>query len=188
MKKIILTIAVVAFAASVSAQDFSYGLKGGLNLATFTNDSEAKLKPSIYIGGFAEWRLGDVLAISPELYYSRQGAAANMQGLKVKSRLNYLNLPVLAKLYLTDALSLDLGPQIGFLINSVAWAKANGNTGTTKMKGVNSVDVSFPVGLTFNFGNYLVQGRYNIGLTQINDDDPDKSKNSVIQLGVGYRF
>ena len=191
MKKIIfLAVALVISTATFSQT--SYGVKGGLNLANITNDSDAKFKPSIYAGGFMEFRLNYIMSISPELYFSRQGSHADISGIKTNVRFNYLNLPVLVKLYIADGISLDLGPQVGYLINSKIWMKYGGTSATTDFSDsgfdANQVDVSFATGLTYNLGNFFIQGRYNLGLTDVVKDDPDHSKNSVIQFGVGYRF
>lgn len=190
MKKLILIAALVVMSASAAMAQASWGLKGGLNLANITS-SDAEMKPSIYAGAFAEWRLGSVVAISPELIYSRQGSKDSFEGADLKLRLNYLNLPVMVKLYLTsnDALSLDLGPQFGYLLNAKDWVKVDGDSSSEDVKDwMNSVDVSFGAGLTYNLGSKMfVQGRYNIGLTEVFDDG-DGERNGVIQLGVGCRF
>ncbi len=190
MKKILLLIAIFAVGATAVRAQATYGVKGGLNLATLTNSDDGSMKPSIYLGAFAEWRLGDIVAISPELVYSRQGVAANgtLSGVDVKTKLrfNYLNIPVLAKLYVLDDLSLDLGPQFGILLNARAWMKADGTSADAKYSNAETLDVSFALGLSYNIDRFIVQGRYNLGLTQA-DKNLD-TKNSVLQLGVGYRF
>ena len=195
MKRFFLLVAVFTMSVSVAFSQASFGLKGGLNLATLTqNEGDAKMKPSIYVGGFMEYRFGTLMAISPELYYSRQGFHADEEGVKMNFRTNYLNLPVLAKIYVADGLSIDLGPQVGFMLNSKLWAKSGGQTVTLDIPNefvdveMNSVDVSFAMGLTYNIGNIFVQGRYNLGLTDVVKDDSIPSKNSVLQLGMGVRF
>ena len=194
MKKIIFLAAALVISAAAFSQT-SFGLKSGLSLANLTNsEGEAKFKPSIYAGGFMEFSLNYIISVSPELYYSRQGFHAEEDDVKMNLRLNYMNLPVLVKLYVADNLSLDLGPQVGFLLNSKVWVKSGGVSATMDVPNeympveLNSVDVSFAMGLTYNLGNFFLQGRYNLGLTDIAKDDPDHSKNSVIQFGVGYRF
>ena len=191
MKKIIFLAAAIVISTAAFSQT-SFGLKGGLNLATLTNsDDEAKMKPSIYAGGFLEYRLNFIVSISPELYYSRQGFHAKESDVNMDFRFNYINLPVLVKLYVADGLSLDLGPQVGYLLNSKVWGKFDGVGVTLDANDffdLNSVDVSFAMGLTYNLGNCFLQGRYNLGLTDVAKDDPDHSKNSVIQFGIGYRF
>lgn len=192
MKKVILLAAVLAMSASAAFSQASFGLKGGLNLANLTNnDGEADMKASVYAGGFMEFRINDFFAISPELIYSRQGFHMEESGTKMNLRLNYLNLPILAKFYVTERLSVDVGPQVGCLLNTKLWMKSGGETATVDPNDYweldeNSLDVSFAIGLTYNFGNIFVQGRYNLGLTEYAKDAD--SKNSVIQFGVGYRF
>lgn len=203
MKKIIILATLLVMGASAANAQFTFGIKGGLNLADISNsqkianaeDVDAKMKPSFYLGAFGEYKFNDFIAISPELVYSRQGAKAVAKegDGKFFMRQNYINLPVLAKLYLIDnSLSLDLGPQFGLLAGSKAVTKVDGDTGDEDTKDFyNSFDVSFAMGLTYDFGNhFLVQARYNLGLTDSAKDSTYdvKFKNNVFQLGVGYRF
>jgi len=190
MKKIVLLTAAL-FISVVAFSQVSFGLKGGLNYATLTNDEESNFKPSVYGGAFMEYRLGFIASISPELYYSRQGASAKEDGIEAQFRLNYVNLPVLVKLYLADGLSLDLGPQLGYLLDAKLWGKEDGVSATVDAKeflDMNKIDVGFAAGLTYNIGKFFLQGRYNIGFIDVVKDDVDHSKNNVIQLGVGIRF
>ncbi len=188
MKKLILIAALLMISVSAAFAQPSYGVKLGLNGANVSK-MDGDMKFSLYGGVFAEWKLGNVVAISPELIYSRQGSQEKFDGDKYRARLNYLNLPVMVKLYLTmdNSLSLDLGPQFGYLLNAKAWAKEDGNTATGDMEGMNDFDVSFGAGLTYNFGKVFAQGRYNIGLTNAFKGG-DGERNGVIQIGLGYRF
>ena len=51
---------------------------------------------------------------------------------------------------------------------------------------LNKVDVSIPMGVSYEFSNINIDARYNLGLTKIIDQD--NSKNSVFQITVGYKF
>jgi hypothetical protein len=196
MKKIVLLAVMLAMSASAAFSQVSFGVKGGLNLANATNNNgETDMKPSFYVGGLMEYRISDFFGISPELLYSRQGAKSEQDGVTAKIRLNYINLPVLAKIYVAEGLSFDLGPQVGFLIDSDIWAKAGDQTVTVDLPSSefntpapNTLDVSFAMGLTYNFNKCFVQGRYNLGLTTVFEEDEMNAKHSVIQVGVGYRF
>ncbi len=197
MKKIFLTIAVVLMAVAVNAQAPSFGLKGGLNLSTITSADDAKMKPSVYVGAFAEWKFTDFVGFAPELVYSRQGSAIKDEYLGEadagKMRLNYLNVPLMVKLYVADGLTVDLGPQVGFLLEAKMWAKIDGQTDTEDIcDAINKVDVSFGAGVTYNFTDRLgVSARYNIGLTKVPDSSESGAsgmKNSVLQIGLSYRF
>lgn len=202
MKKIIFAVATFLLLSAAASAQLSYGLKGGMNLTTLTQvrHTDAEFKPSFYIGGFAEYRFNDFLAISPELVYSRQGYKYSISNAYVDSgdgqyRLNYINIPVLAKIYVIgERLSLDLGPQFGFLATAKLKLdyEMGGESGdrTIDVKDdVPTFDCSFAAGLTYNFGKVFVQGRYNLGLTEtVINDRGKKCKNSVFQIGAGYRF
>lgn len=186
MKKVILLVACLAMSVGAFAQDWSYGLKGGINLANIT-DLDAKMKPSFHIGAFAEYRISDFFGIQPEFVYSRQGSFEKVGNVKEWLRFNYINIPVLAKIYVLDGLSVNLGPQFGLLLNSKSKAKGSGSTLTNKIDGSKGLDVSFAMGLSFNLDyNWFIDARYNLGLTDVNKHFD--GKNGVLQVGVGYRF
>jgi long-subunit fatty acid transport protein len=200
MKKIMLTaVAVMAFAFS-NAQGTKFGVKAGLNLTNLTGDVEdASSLVGFQVGGFAEFKLTEKFAIQPELLFSTQGAKNKFTDFddstyEYDTKLNYLNIPVLAKYYITEAFSVEAGPQIGVLLS----AKEDGEDAKDYYK---SVDFGFNVGAGYNFTENLSVGlRYTIGLSSVYDtpdsidgfedfDFGDVSvKNSVFALAVGYKF
>ncbi len=195
MKKILL-FAVVAMMSTSAFAQWSYGVKGGLNLASLTNHDQiygddAKMKAAYYFGAFAEYQINDFVAVSPELVFSSQGQAFKYDEAKGSMRLNYLNLPILAKISLIDKLTLDLGPQFGFLVNAAEMVKFDGEKfKESNTDDINKFDIGFAMGLTYDLGPCLVQARYNLGFTDVIKDNEfdDKFKNNVLQIGVGYRF
>lgn len=50
------------------------------------------------------------------------------------------------------------------------------------------VNVSIPVGLSYEYMNVILDARYHIGLTKVNKADAGDSKNKVFTFTVGYRF
>lgn len=184
MKRIfLLAAALLSFClakAQFSAGDFVYGVKAGLNLSSMSN-WDVKTKTSFHGGAFFEWRVLDFLGVSPEVVYSRQGTRQKVDGVKYRYRLNYLNIPVLAKIYVWRELSLDAGLQFGFNLNSREVVKTS-NVTTRYKKSVNTFDLSFPIGLSCSSGDFVVSARYNVGLTNVTG----KAKNNVFQLSVGY--
>ncbi len=195
MKKLILLTAVSIMSVSAAFSQVSFGVKGGLNLATMTNfEGDTGMKPSFYVGGVMEYRISDLIAISPELLYSRQGIQMKEEGATARIRLNYINLPVLAKIYVVDNFSFDIGPQIGLNIGSDIWAKAGGQTATIDLPSSefdtpapSTLEVGLALGVTYNIDRFFVQGRYNLGLTNIFGENLN-SKNGVIQIGAGMKF
>ena len=93
----------------------------------------------------------------------------------------------MAKYYATEALSIEVGPQVGFLINSEE--EFEGETFDTK-----DITSNVDFGLNFGLGYKLASGlnfsaRYNLGLSNVDDSDFDvEIKNSVFQFSVGYFF
>lgn len=195
MKKLFVFAVAIFLAWGVKAQpgmsNLTYGVKGGWNITNISN-ADAKNKMSIHLGGFAEWRINDYFGIQPELLYSRQGyrdkATVDGETIKTRLRVNYLNIPVLAKLYVLDDLSVDLGPQFGFALNAKNRTKSGGHVTKNKITNFNTFDFSFAIGASYQMDDFMFSARYNIGLTNIFDknDVGGNRKNHVFQLSVGY--
>ena len=112
-----------------------------------------------------------------------------MQGYKIKGvddayNLDYINVPVLANVYVAPGLALKAGPQIGFMTRA--------KCGDFDFKDIyKTVDFSIPVGASYEISDFVIDFRYNIGVTNIfkNDGDDDGSvRNSVVMLTVGYKI
>lgn len=191
MKKLLLVIVAFVLTSSVQAQtEITVGPKFGWNITNISNMSDSKNKMSINLGGFAEFKFNDYFALQPELLYSRQGFRAKDDGVKVKTRVNYLNIPILAKFYVLDGLSVDLGPQLGFALNGKTKSKHGGTTVKHKITNINTCDISFAIGASYEYEQFVLSARYNFGLTNVWDKDVvgENNKNHVFQLSVGYRL
>lgn len=185
MKKIFVLLACVVMTSSVFAQDykpFSYGVKAGLNLSTFSGKdvSGAKIKPNFYAGVVTEFRISNLFAVSPELMYSGEGAKYKFENKNYNFNTSNLNLPVLAKFYVTKGLSLNVGPQFGYVLG----AKADGEKVDKDF--YNKFQVAAAVGATYNFGKLFVEARYNYGFTKFMKEA--KNNANAIQVGLGYKF
>ena len=130
--------------------------------------------------GFAEIKISEKFSIQPELMYSSQGASSDLGG---DLKLDYINIPVMAKFYVAKSFSLEAGPQIGFLVS----AKADGED---VKDFVSSTDFGFNFGAGYDFTEKLSAGlRYNLGLSNVDDSDSgDSIKNAVISITLGYKF
>ena len=53
--------------------------------------------------------------------------------------------------------------------------------------GLKKFDFSIPVGLSYEFANFVFDARYNFGVTDVFDWS-DAPKNSVFQFTFGYKF
>lgn len=196
MKKLFLFLLFLGVTGMVCAQsEIVIGPKFGLN-ATNISNSEGKNKASIHLGGFATTKLSERIALQVELLYSRQGwrDKGHIEGdkdVKLKARVNYLNIPVMARFYVLDKFSVDLGPQLGLALNAKAKAKYGSTTVKEKIDDLNTVDLTFGMGLSYDLDmGFTVSARYNLGITNVFDKDKTgvTNTNRVFQLSLGYRF
>ncbi len=191
MKKLFTVIIILGISMMINAQDVKFGLKGGVNFASFSGKDVENVdsKTAFHVGVLAEIPLLDKFSLQPELLYSVQGIKENDDNAEFK--LNYLQLPLMGKYYVTDEFSLEAGPQVGFLLSAKAKVEGEGE-GDIK-DDMNKTDFGLNFGLGYTLGNRLnVNARYNFGLSKIYNKDTFlsdiKAYNSVIQVSVGYIF
>ncbi|AXG75155.1 PorT family protein [Flavobacterium arcticum] len=187
MKKLLLSAAaVMAFSFATQAQEVKFGAKAGLNIADFGGDAETDgSRTGLHVGAIAEIKLTETFSVQPELLYSMQGAKGKELGVEYDLKFDYINIPIMAKYYLMEGLSIEAGPQVGFLMS----AKAEDEDVKDGYKGVDfalngGVAYDLPMGVFF-------QARYSAGLNNIYDgegSDDYKTTNNVISLSVGYKF
>lgn len=180
MKKlnVVLILFLLLFQTSHS-QSIKFGVKAGLNYAN-TTGSEIKTNAisNYHVGLVAEINILEGFAIQPELIYSTQGATYKTVDQDIMNELGYITIPVMLKINLSDNLSLELGPQAGFLLSEKNKFDA---------KKVDTFDFTANAGLGLKITNSLfAQARYGLGLTEIKTDS--KIKNSVFQLSLGFLF
>ena len=209
MRKIALLIALTVFGLTqTNAQNF--GFKGGYNYSSFngevTKDNSPKGLSGFYVGALLELPLGDVISLQPEVIYSRQGAAweqkNNLGSFKKDLRLDYLNIPVMAKVNL-GPLFLQGGVQFGFLVDKPEVSYTAGNrriSQTVDKDAYASFDFGVGAGLGVNLGqHFFVEARYTHSLTNALDpnnnslknahiSDDNNFKNAVLSLGLGVKF
>lgn len=175
--------AMAAFGLSnVNAQETAFGVKAGVNFASLTGDNEGlDGLTSFHLGGVANIGVSEKFSVQPEVLYSMQGASYD--GGEIK--LDYINVPVLAKFMVAEGFSIEAGPQIGFLVS----AKEDGEDLKDFVKGT---DFSGVLGVGYKLTSGLNFGaRYNVGMSNIIDSDLEDAgelKNGVIQLSVGFMF
>lgn len=190
MKKF-LASALMLLAASTTtfAQNavgsFSLQPKAGISIADMT-DTQGTTSRIGFVGGLeGEYQASDIFSLSLGVNYSQEGFKMKNSDNKIK--LDYINVPILANVYLTKGLAVKVGVQPGFNIgNSVT---VDGNTMSSSKKdydGIKSVALSIPVGLSYEISNVVLDARYNWGVTKAFDGLD--SKNSVFQVTIGYKF
>jgi hypothetical protein len=187
MKKVfVITMALVAF--NISAQNITYGAKTGLNFATMVGEDAEGLdgRTSFHLGFTAEIEISDTFSIQPELLYSSQGFKQDIDDESDTAKVDYINLPVMAKFYVGNGFSLEAGPQIGFLVSAES-------DGEDVKEFLESTDFALNLGAGYKINSKMNIGlRYSMGLTDAVKDDEEGDdydfKHSVFLLSFGYSF
>lgn len=202
MKKLV-SLVLFLLSISFSAQEISYGLKAGLNVANFSLSSDAMgefdSRMSFHAGAVLEWGITEKFAIQPELLYSSVGAkdeyTEDEATVKTTAIVDYLSIPVMAKYYVADGFSLELGPQLGILLSAKGKYEASYDGGseseTIVMKdNFESIDFGAGFGAGYKLENGLLfNARYVLGISNIIKDSGDEwGKNNVFQISLGYIF
>lgn len=189
MKKLFL-MAVMALATVSSFAQHRVGTvtiqpKVGLSLANVTK-GDGDIRVGAVAGAEFEYQVSDIFSLSAGALYSMQGCKGEVEGYDATVKLDYLNIPILANVYVAKGLAVKLGIQPGFNVTSKASVEKGGTKVTTELDDVESVDFSIPVGLSYEINNFVIDARYNLGVSKIMDGSD--SKNSVFQFTLGYKF
>ena len=206
MKKIILSVALLLAAGfSASAQeDIKFGVKAGVNFATFGGDADnADTRTGFHAGIVAEFKLSENFSVQPELLYSQMGAKSesseSFAGVtyrsEVTAKYDYISLPILAKYYIIEGLSIEAGPQVGLLVSAKGESTESAGGETLSSSGdlkdtTKSIDFGVAGGVAYDLSmGVFFQARYYAGLSNTYDGEGSGDiKNSAIQLSVGYKF
>ena len=189
MKKILFVAALMLSSVSTFAQhavgSFNLQPKVGVSIANLTEVKGSDPRVGLVAGVEGEYQASDIFSVSAGVLYSMQGAKANFANLvDATNRLDYINVPIMANVYVVKGLAVKLGVQPGFNVSNKI--KVNNLDAVENPAKAQSVDVSIPVGLSYEYNNFQLDTRYNWGVSKafkLTD-----AKNSVFQITLGYKF
>ena len=181
---ILFIIAITFFSPGVShAQEnkSKFGIKGGLNISNlYTHDTkDENFRIGYHAGLFLKLALTDYFAIQPELLYSTKGGVLEYQNSfvagKARFNLNYMDIPVLAVLNITDAFSIHAGPCFSVLtkVNMINDTKGSDFFDFEKELDRNDFqvfDLSLTAGLQVDIKRIGIGARYNYGFINVGKD------------------
>lgn len=210
MKKLILSLAVLASAAGVAnAQTgIKVGLKGGFNLSTYSGGGSkgTEYKAGFAAGPFVNFGVSDNFSIQPEFLYSQKGASqdnvtypsgTSTINVTRKDALGYLDVPIMFRYNIGEdgkGFFVELGPQGSFVLHRRQFVEdGSGNevagSRITTTDPLNKVVLGYVGGLGYQITSGLQLGlRYTGDFTQINKDAAYNIHNSVFQFQAGYAF
>lgn len=183
-----------------NAQQFSYGYKAGASFSGM-NLKEGSTKTGFNGGIFGQLRIAS-FAIQPEMLYGMQGMKykydlvtegdAIISDYSGKVSMAYLSIPLMLKYYVVSGLSIEAGPQLGFLLSAKDkpddWEKRDVKDIMKKTDFAINFGASYKLPLA-PVGFYA---RYSLGLTDIyntsKSGSDDAGKNRVFQIGAFVIF
>ena len=193
MKKLMMIAAMMLMSMGAFAQNevgqFTLKPMVGMTLANITN-IDGKIKVGLAAGVEAEYGITETFGVSGGVLYSMEGSK-NKDNSDLKTNLDYINVPILANAYLFKGFAVKVGVQPGFLVRAKEKYSNGGITVDGDIKDAcNKVQLSIPIGLSYEYADFVFDARYNWGLTNTfkNDNSDKKSHNSVFMFTLGYKF
>lgn len=189
MKKAGILAWTIFFSASVFSQT-QLGIKAGININDISDNfapNNVATRIGYHAGLLAHIHVQRRLAVQPEVVFSSQGAKYTLNNFNGDVKTNYLNIPVLLQYLGNRGIRLQTGPQLGLLLDGEI-ERNNGNV-TDLKNGMNEADFSWVFGLGFLSRSGLgADARFNLGLTDIFEQNGRNAKHRVWQIGLFYQF
>lgn len=198
----ILTVALFAFTGMLNhaqAQNpVSFGIKGGMNVASLSGGeySEADNRIGLTAGASIDINFPMVpLGIESGVYYSQKGSVYEDALIEEELRLDYVEIPVMAKLRVGPPAPVRLhflmGPYVGIPVNAEYTEETSAGSATVDLSDeVHDVDYGLMggVGLDLSLGltSFNIQARYSHGFMNVFENA--NAKNRVFSLVAGIRF
>jgi hypothetical protein len=214
MRKYIILLASVYFgyfssfgqntAKNSSDSKTKIGIKAGYTWSYPTADQTGvtlNSRSGYMFGVFLARPSRGVIGYRPEIVYSRQGYSYDEGGKNTAILNDYIYLPQLTTFSIGKFFQLQVGGQVGFLINA---KKQASNSDSAMLDLMNRVDYGFAGGIELNPVSGLILGaRYNLGLGKMYKQEPSSSgipfplpfnpgttnfKNGMIHIFIGFKF
>lgn len=204
-RSIFLTFAIFLGVASMGfAQDreSKAGIRASVNLSNWYADEvdDKNVKLGFGVGLFYRAHITDNFSIQPEIGFSQKGSTFTYNNFfgsgEFRGILNYVEVPVLFNIHLTDNFHIGAGPYVASLVSAkVKSVDSDGTvTGEEEFKRENftTVDYGFSADAGLDFDNVTIGARYNMGLSNVEWNTGvgtvDLGKNSVAQVYIGFMF
>ena len=160
------------------------------------------------------YQLTDKLALSGGVAYTQAGCNFKDVPADLSARsgtvfhdsyfnLGYVDVPLLAHVYISKGLAFSVGCQPSFLTKATSHTEMQGyetdgkggikydknkvSEGSAKSM-FKKTAFALPVGISYEYENVMLTARYNIGLSKVYNHDLSDSKNKIITVSVGYKF
>ncbi len=207
MKKMRLTfvVAMLAVAVSVSAQ-LSLGVKGGMTMSNLNGDelTDKNMKIGFNVGLLADYEINQSSAIQTGLYFLTKGSRYHGSFGSISGEVTvnpmYLQIPLhyAYKIAVTPGtrVVLHAGPYAAYGVGGKSKGKVSIADQSIESKGVDvfgdngfkPFDAGLGLGVGAEFGSFLVDLGWDMGLVNIANVDNATIKNQSAYLSVGFKF
>lgn len=178
-KIVLLTTVILTFGITRGVAQVTFGVKGGLNVATFLGEDASDnydMLPTLHIGGSVEKTFTDKFSIEASLLLSGKGAKEG----DYNTKLGYLEIPINAIYRFGGGENAKMygaaGPYIGILLPY-----------TEDFDSYNKADIGLNIGIGVEIKEKLRAG-IQFGIGAANVEPNEQYKNAVFGVSFTYMF
>lgn len=169
IKRLLITVFFSFFVCIMVAQNTSFGLTAGLIHAsgkgTLGDVEETESSTGFYVGGIIDFTISEKFHIQPEAFVGtvEEGSA--------------LFVPIMAEFYLSDAFSLQAGPQFDYTFEQVP-------------DNFTSLGIALAAGAAYDISqHFMVEARYAFQVNDYYTGNADASaRMQNLTIGLAYMF
>lgn len=202
-------------------QPVRIGIKAGVNLAEWQGETintaqdlmemtngalNRQIREGFHVGGVVAIPIAPGFEIEPGLLYSQKGMRLTGKipmeqfdflnaGVTVTNKSEYLDMPILAKIFIGEGFHIFAGPQFSYLLSNKVQVQAGAlgfnalNQEWDIKNGFRELDVAATGGIGYRFtSGFNVSAGYDYGLTTVDSNRNFDTFNRVIKASVGFTF
>ncbi len=189
MKKIIPGLLMALLCTAAANAQLHVGARAGANITKMDNEAFAgHYRLGYAVGGYLYVNFMLFLGVQAEVMFNQSNTEvqSNLSGVYQNliggnKKLNYLSIPLLARINAGKILAFHIGPQFSILMNKDDNLLQNGKNAFKKG------DFSGIVGAEVGLGSLKIYGRYILGFADIGKIGGDV-KSRQIQAGLGFNI
>ena len=197
MKKGYLLVASLLIATITFSQKISFGIRGGLNVATVSGttwsgitDESRSPRISFNLGLDALYHLNDKMGVQAELFYSGEGftVSANADSyFKYSYQYSFLSLPVFFKYNFNKHFYVMGGPQLSYSLGAKENDERYGGTQDVSDY-LNKLGVGLVPAVGYDLNKFSFGVRYYSGLTRLLKNEYEMNiRSQVFSVVVSYK-
>ena len=203
------------------ASSVRFGIRAGGNLAQWEGESvnsaqdiidltegstSRKMREGFHVGAYVTIPVIPGFEIEPGLQYSQKGTKLTGKlpmesadflnaNVTITNKAEYIDVPVLARVYVGEGFNIFAGPQVSYLVSNKVKAQAGAlgfnalNREWDMKSGFRDMDVAVTGGLGYRFTNgFNISAGYDYGLSTIDSNGNFDTFNRVVKASLAYTF